>query len=213
MRMAVLGATGAVGSLLVRTALDRGHEVTALARDPERVSDLPGLIRVAAEVNDPASVARAVEDSDVLVSGLGGPPGTLTAGATAAVESGVKRIVWLSAYGTGRSASRAGLLTRTLLSVAMRAELPDKVAADETVVTAGGTVVHVGLMGDGPADHRIVPLTEAPRRLLPPRISRTAVAAAMLDEAERPRFPGQVVLAIYCHPPVRLANLIKRWRS
>lgn len=38
MRLAVLGATGLTGGLLVTQALDDGHDVTVLVRDPSRMS-------------------------------------------------------------------------------------------------------------------------------------------------------------------------------
>ncbi|MFF5078089.1 NAD(P)-dependent oxidoreductase [Actinoplanes sp. NPDC000266] len=209
-RIVVLGATGAVGSLLVEAGLARGAQVTALAREPARVAARPGLSVVAADVYDPASIARAVEGADVLVSGLGRAkgdlPGVLTAGAKAVVGSGVGRVVWLGAYGTGPSAPAAGALTRGLLGLVMRDEIPDKVAADAAVLASGGTVFHVGPMADGPTAHRALlleevphltlPLERVPRRLFPARVSRAAVAAAMTDEAVRPRYAGRVVVAV-----------------
>ncbi|MDR6320414.1 NAD(P)-dependent oxidoreductase [Actinoplanes couchii] len=199
--MAVLGATGATGRLMVSAALDRGLAVTALARDPARVPDRPGLTVVAADVGDPASVARAVDGCDVLVSGLGvpkgSPPGTLTLGAAAVVAAAVPRIVWLGALGTGPSGPAAGAVTRALLKVAMSAELPDKVEADTTILAAGGTVLHVGpLVGGKAAAARTVPLEQAPRRLFPSTVSRSTVAAAMVEEAVRNRYPGQVVTLV-----------------
>ncbi|SNY53129.1 NAD(P)-dependent oxidoreductase [Paractinoplanes atraurantiacus] len=200
MRIAVLGATGAVGSLLVEAGLARGVQVTALARDPARVRARPGLTAVAADVYDPASIVRAVEGADVLVSGLGMTkgdlPGVLTAGAKAVVASAVGRIVWLGAYGTGPSAAAAGALTRGLLGLVMRAEIPDKVAADAAILSAGGTVFHVGPMTGGPPAHRTLPLEDAPRRLFPARVSRAAVVGAMTGEALDPRFAGRLVVAL-----------------
>ncbi len=37
MKMALIGATGFVGSAILREALSRGHDVTAIARDPEKL--------------------------------------------------------------------------------------------------------------------------------------------------------------------------------
>ena len=203
-RIAVLGASGAVGRLLVAQALVRGLDVTALARDPGRIPapDGPRLTKVAADVHDPASVEAALKGVDVLVSGLGvskgGPPGTLAAGARAVVASGVGRIVWLGAFGTGESARAGGAVTRALLKVVMGSELPDKVAADGAVLAAGGTVFHAGPMLGRPArgGHRIVPLDQAPRRVFPAGISRAAVAAAMLDETVAPLHPGRTVVPL-----------------
>ena len=203
MRVAVLGASGAVGRLLVTQALDRGLDVTAVARDPERVPvpARPRLAKVAADVHDPLSVEAALKGVDVLVSGLGvskgGRPGTLAAGARAAVASGVDRIVWLGAYGTGESAQTAGALTRALLRIVMGSELSDKVAADGTVLVGGGTVFHAGPMTGGPARaHRTLPVEQVPRRIFPAGISRATVAAAMLDEVVTARHPAWVVVTL-----------------
>lgn len=38
MRIAVLGATGGVGTHVVRLALEQGHTVVALARDPSKIA-------------------------------------------------------------------------------------------------------------------------------------------------------------------------------
>ncbi|MCA2216568.1 NAD(P)-dependent oxidoreductase [Jidongwangia harbinensis] len=204
MKIAVLGASGATGRLLVAGALARGLTVTALARDPGRIpgTDHAGLFPVAADVYRPRSIADAVVGCDVLLSGLGVPkggrPDTLVAGAAAAIGSGVPRVVWLGAYGTGRSARAAGALTRALLGVVLRSELADKVSADDAVLDAGGTVFHSGPLTNGPAAtaHRTLALDDAPRRLLPAAVSRATVAAAMLDEAVHPRFPGRIAVPV-----------------
>ncbi|MFI5496086.1 NAD(P)-dependent oxidoreductase [Actinoplanes sp. NPDC051859] len=202
MRIAVLGATGATGKLMIAAALDRALPVTALARRPERVPVRPGLTVVAADVRDPGSIAAALTETDVLLSGLGtsnsSGTGTLTAGAQAVVAAGVERIIWLGALGTGPSAAAAGALTRAMLGVLMRHELPDKIAADAAVLAAGGTVFHVGPMTAGPdaPDRQTRSLEQAPRRLFPRGVSRATVAAAMVDEAVHHRFPGQIVTVV-----------------
>ena len=40
MKVAVIGASGRTGHLLVEELLRRGHQVTALARDPANLGDL-----------------------------------------------------------------------------------------------------------------------------------------------------------------------------
>jgi putative NADH-flavin reductase len=203
MHVAVLAASGATGLALTEEALRRGHTVTAIARTPSRIAvpDHPRLIRVAGNVNDPASIATALEESEAVVSGLGiakgDKPGALTAGALALTAAGAERIVWLGAFGTGPSAQAAGLLTRNLLK-AMGAELGDKVSADAEVLRSGGTVFHAGPMSNGPesTERRTVGLDQAPRRLFPARVSRRTVAAAMLDEAEKPQYSGRIAIPL-----------------
>jgi putative NADH-flavin reductase len=100
MRLAILAAAGATGLELTRQALERGHTVTAIARTPDRIAvpDSPLLTRAAADVTEPGSLAAALGDAEVLLSGLGtDTAGVLTTGARAAVAARPGRITWLGA--------------------------------------------------------------------------------------------------------------------
>jgi len=70
MRLAVIGATGRIGGRVVAEAIGRGHEVTAVVRDPSRVDGRPDRV-VTADVFDPLAVAAAVADAAVVVSAAG----------------------------------------------------------------------------------------------------------------------------------------------
>jgi hypothetical protein len=204
MDLTILGATGATGAELTRQALERGHTVTAVARTPDRITAPASdrLVRVAGDVLDPESIARALKGARTVLSGLGSrgkeAPGVLTAGARAAVGAEPGFIVWLAAFGTGDSAPYAGALTRGLLKTFMKNELEDRTTADAIVRGAGGTVFHAGPLSDGPLGpaRRTVPLDSAPRRLFPARVSRATVAAAMLDEAEQRHHGGGIALPL-----------------
>lgn len=206
MELTILGATGATGRELTRQALERGHRVRAVARRLDRIEGPPGdddaLRRVAGDVLDDASIARALAGSEVVLSGLGitkgDPDGTLIAGARAVIAAAPGRILWLGAIGTGASAATAGRLTRTVLRLAMGQEYREKASADGLILAAGGTVFHAGPLSTGPlsATRRTVALADAPARLVPAGISRATVAAAMLDEAEHPRFPASLVVPL-----------------
>jgi uncharacterized protein YbjT (DUF2867 family) len=194
MHLTILAASGRTGLALTRQALERGHVVTAIARDPSRIAlDHPNLSKVAGDVSAPLSI-----DADsVVLSGLGTDrAGVLLDGAKAVVAAGPRRIIWLGAYGTGASADAAGEGAAVLWKV-MGDRIPDKIAADNTVLAAGGTVFHAGVLSDEPGSTgRTVGLDDAPPFDLSAKISRETVAAAMLDEAENPRFPGTVALPL-----------------
>jgi uncharacterized protein YbjT (DUF2867 family) len=200
MNLTVLAASGRTGLAITRQALRRGHTVTAIARNPERIAlpDSPKLRKVAGDVSDPASIAAAVDANSVVLSGLGTEQaGTLLAGAKAVVAAGPQRIIWLGAYGTGTSADAAGA-GAAMLGKLLGDRLADKVEADNTVLAAGGTVFHAGVLDVGPESRtrRTVGLAAAPPFDLSAKVSRETVAAAMLDEAETPRFPGTVALPL-----------------
>ncbi|WP_030245126.1 NAD(P)-dependent oxidoreductase [Streptomyces sp. NRRL S-350] len=192
MRIAVLGATGRVGRLVVEQALDRGHRVVALVRSPQQY-DPPARGRV--EVRR-ADVTRPQEfpelgDVDVLVSALGiskgDGPGTLLAGARLLAALPV-RTLWLGALGSGASTGAGGRIYQSVMRMFVGKELAEKGAADTIVLAGGATVFHAPdlWVGEPRAARRNVPLAQYPKPLLPPHASRATVAALMLDEAELP---------------------------
>ncbi|HUQ55525.1 NAD(P)-dependent oxidoreductase [Lentzea sp.] len=199
MNLIVLAASGRTGLALTRQALERGHAVTAIARDPGRIDlDHENLRKVAGDVSDPASIAAVVGHDSIVLSGLGTEvAGVLFDGAKAVIAAEPERVIWLGAYGTGPSAEAAGE-GAAVLGKFLGDRLPDKVAADNAVLAAGGTVFHAGVLSDEPESptRRTVGLDEAPPFDLTAKVSRETVAAAMLDEAEEPRFVGAVALPL-----------------
>ncbi|MFE1932764.1 NAD(P)-dependent oxidoreductase [Streptomyces sp. NPDC056669] len=190
MRIAVLGASGRTGGTLVDQALERGHEVVALVRTPTKVAvPAPRQVEIRqADVTAPQSFPD-LTDVDVAVSaigiGKGDGPGALVAGARRLAAANL-RTVWLGALGSGVSSRSGGLLYAGVMRVFVGSELAEKAEADEIALKAGATVFHAPDVTDGPLSptRRTVPLAELRRPLLPPRISRTTLAALLLDEAE-----------------------------
>jgi uncharacterized protein len=68
MKIALIGGTGFVGSAVLAELLQRGHAVTALARQPAKYAPRDGLRVVAADALDATQVAHAVEGHDAVVS-------------------------------------------------------------------------------------------------------------------------------------------------
>lgn len=68
MNIALIGATGFVGSAVLDELLQRGHRVTALARQPAKLAARDRLTVQAADAQDAAQVAQAVAGCDAVVS-------------------------------------------------------------------------------------------------------------------------------------------------
>ncbi|MDT0443551.1 NAD(P)-dependent oxidoreductase [Streptomyces johnsoniae] len=75
-RIAIFGANGAIGHRIVSEALDRGHDVAAVVRDPGSITRTHrGLTVLTGDVLDPASVSAVAGGRDVLISAVGGGDG------------------------------------------------------------------------------------------------------------------------------------------
>jgi uncharacterized protein YbjT (DUF2867 family) len=97
----ITGATGHVGGPVARQLHEQGHTVRALVRHPSRAAGLPAGIEVAAsDLDDPASVAKAVAGAEaVFLMQLGTGTGQTKTMIAAAKDAGVPRIVLLSSAG------------------------------------------------------------------------------------------------------------------
>ena len=58
MKIAVAGASGRAGSEITKELSRRGHAVTAIARNPEKIAVLPNVTPTKGDVLDQASLAK-----------------------------------------------------------------------------------------------------------------------------------------------------------
>ncbi len=150
MKIALTGAAGRIGNVLVRKLLDAGHDLRVLVRRQDRsLAGLP-LERVPGDLLDPAAVARLTEDCEVLyhlaavVSIQGGLNGavhrTNVDGTRLVLETarqrGVRRVVYFSTFHvfSGVPADQPLDETRPLDSQTRMAYTCTKAEAQETAL-------------------------------------------------------------------------------
>lgn len=69
MKIALIGATGFVGTAILKEALDRKHQVTAIVRHPEKLKgENDNLAKVKGDVFDTGHFAELLNGHDVVVS-------------------------------------------------------------------------------------------------------------------------------------------------
>ncbi len=197
MKIAIIGATGLVGSKLLSESLDRGHEVTAIVRNPERLPTHPKIRPAKGDVTSPAELASLVAGHDVVVSAFN--PGTDERGAgtqsiiKAVKRSGVKRLLVVGGAGSLEIAPGKRLVDQpdfpaqwkdgALRTAAFLDQLRGETELDWAFVSPAAMLVpgertgryRVGrdqFMTDGDGESRI---------------SLEDYAVAMLDEIERPQ--------------------------
>ncbi|WP_298377133.1 NAD(P)-dependent oxidoreductase [uncultured Bradyrhizobium sp.] len=70
MKIAIVGASGQAGSRLTAELARRGHAVTAIARNPEKIATLPGVTAVRGDVNDQAALTALWAGHDAAISSV-----------------------------------------------------------------------------------------------------------------------------------------------
>ena len=120
MRLAIFGATGGTGLELTRQALEKGHSVRVLLRNPNRMPLSNDNMRIVlGSVLDHESVVKTILGSDAVLSCLGQGTNLLRNTHVVSVgthlimsvmkEQGVRRLVVESASGAGESIAQASL--------------------------------------------------------------------------------------------------------
>lgn len=114
MKLAIFGATGRVGSELVKRALNDGHEVRALVRraDLDRHSNLQVIV---GEARDERDIKRTIEGTDAVFSALGTDQSTtLSEAMPLLVDSmkgnGIRRLITIGTAGILNSRQTPGVL-------------------------------------------------------------------------------------------------------
>ncbi len=108
MKLAVFGASGKTGILIVYQALNQGHTVTAFAREPSKVTIQHKNLRIVqGDIQEMDKIKLAVAGQDAILCALGvdkNRPNTILSDGTKnileAMEStGVKRFICMSSAG------------------------------------------------------------------------------------------------------------------
>ncbi|MFD4356204.1 NAD(P)-dependent oxidoreductase [Nocardia sp. NPDC058518] len=112
MKLVVFGSTGTGGSAVVTKVLERGHDVTVLARSQASADKAPHGVRVVrGDAVDPAAIERTLDGADAVIQYLGvgglgdGKPNTLVPDATRVIieemrAQGIERLVCASNMGS-----------------------------------------------------------------------------------------------------------------
>jgi putative NADH-flavin reductase len=113
MHITIFAATGGIGRLAMEQAIDAGHQVTAVVRNPKALTRPVPAVTADLSDPDPEALRRAVAGADAVLSGLGPrsarDAGIAAPGTRAIVDAmqatGVRRIVVVSAAPVGTVAT------------------------------------------------------------------------------------------------------------
>jgi len=193
-KLLVLGATGATGRLVLARALEIGHAVTVLVRDPRRLGGESAPVRVfAGSVEDADLLAAAVRGQDAVISTLGvgnalRSNGLITRAVPAIVQAmqagGGRRLVFMSSCGVGSTMAQVPCVQRAFMTLFLREIFADKAAGEELLRAAAldWTLVYPVALTRGARSGRIRAGEQLALRGFP-TISRADVADFLLAQA------------------------------
>jgi putative NADH-flavin reductase len=206
MKVAVFGASGKVGRVVVRQALTRGYEVVAFVHSRNPFDDAPGLNVVQGDIYRGEDVRKAIAGCGAVVSCLGSwgrktPEGNRNVLCSAMEqiipamrEQKISRIITL----TGAGAPPPDKDTSAFSKVIMKLLAPfpaGKVFADgdrhmRLLMESGldWTTIRSPVMSDRPGTDYTLKLESGSTF---PRIGREAVAISMLDQLETDEWIGK----------------------
>jgi uncharacterized protein len=213
MKIALFGASGTIGRRILAEALSRGHEVTAIVRDPSRLAEqAPRLRKQAGDILDPAGVATAVAGHDAVVSAFGPGGGgsddlvveaarSLIAGLTSA---GVRRLVFVGGAGSLEVAPGVQLVDTPQFPEAWKGIALAHREAKHALVEGGGDLDWTYFSppaliepGERTGTFRLGETALLADSQGQSRISAEDYAIALLDELERPQHIRRQFTAAY----------------
>lgn len=214
MRILILGATGRTGRLILEEALDRGHEVTVLARDAGKIKSASPLLNVLEGTPaDPTSLSQAMNNCEAILSALNisrvndfpwsrlrTPKDFLSTVMSNIIEISprhrIRRVIFTSAWGAAETRKDIPGWFRWFIEHsnirypyddhARQEELVSKSSLDWTAVRPAG------LINSKKKKEIIVSINNHPRPHI--IISRYNVARFMLDVLEQGLYVGEKVV-------------------
>jgi putative NADH-flavin reductase len=99
-KIALLGATGNIGSRILDEALSRGHAVTALTRDPRKLTARDGMTIQAGSTTNAPALAAILRGHDIVVASLKWNENDVRRVIDTIRQAGVKRALFVIGAGS-----------------------------------------------------------------------------------------------------------------
>jgi len=196
MKLAIFGGTGRTGLQLVSQALEQGHQVTVLARNPEKLTiKNVGLSVIQGNVKDQAAVEKTIAGADAVLSVMGPtsnkPLMEVSQGITNIIatmkKQGCKRLIVTSGAGVSDPKDEPKLINH-VISMALKLTAKNVLLDMQKVVdivrdsNLEWTVVRLPMLTDDPKPAKI--LVGYVGKGMGSRIARRDVAEFILKQVE-----------------------------
>jgi uncharacterized protein YbjT (DUF2867 family) len=211
MKILVLGATGRTGKCIIEAALAKGHHISAIARNPEKLKDYDIEITQGTPYNY-NMVEKAIRDCDAVINTLNvsrksdnpwaplsAPKDMISRSAenalTAMKKSGITRFIALSTIGAGRSWKQTPLILKMVVSLSnLRFAFRDHGRQEKMLETSSMdyTICRAPMLNSDNIEKEVVPTPEGTKPAST-KLSRSSAAAFFIRIIEQDEYIRQVI--------------------
>ena len=209
MKLLIIGTTRGIGLQLLEQALQVGHAVTALVRDPQKIpKQHDGLRVIQGDILDPESVQSAMAEQEAVCVTIGigitwKPVTVFSQGTRNVLEAmrrqGVRRLICITGIGAGDSKGHGGFLYDRLFNPLLLKTIYADKDRQEALIRASETewtIVRPGFLTNGPLTKEFQVINDV-TGVTSGKISRADVVHFILDELAANRYVGQTPLLTY----------------
>jgi putative NADH-flavin reductase len=209
MKILIIGATRGIGKALLETALEKQHDVTVLARTPEKITiEDPRLRVLQGDVLDQAAVEAAAKEQDVICSCIGVPitfkPVDMFSKAAHNILSVVKKnpgqkFIAVTGIGAGDSKGHGGFLYDSIFKpLFLKSIYADKDREEELIKASGldWMIVRPAGLTNGKRTGKYHIYNDL-KGVVAKRISRLDVAHFIVEQLDNPTQFGKTPLLTY----------------
>lgn len=209
MKILIIGASRGIGKVLLEEALGDGHDVSVMARHPEKIKVSHAKLHVhQGDVRDRDSVAERAKGCDVVCSCIGGPitfkPVDLFSMAATNIVSAVtanpgQKFIAVTGIGAGDSKGHGGFLYDRIFNPLLLKTIYADKDREEAIIKASAIdwlIVRPAGLTNGPrtGSYRVVDNLQG---VTSKRISRRDVADFILAQTANPTHFGKTPLITY----------------
>ena len=209
MRIAIIGASRGIGAELLKAAVEKGHEVTALVRNSAKLNaSVPGLKIITGDILDPSSVTAAIAGQEAICVCIGIPPtrkpvDVFSRGIQNIIDAigkeSTQKLILITGIGAGDSKGHGGFFyDRILNPLLLATSYADKDRA-ESIVKASNVdwlIVRPGFLTNGSRTGKYRSI-ENLSGVMAGKISRADVADFILKQLASPTCFGKTPLVTY----------------
>jgi putative NADH-flavin reductase len=204
MNIAIIGAGAGIGLQAVMQALKKGHIVTALSTNTDKIPNHPNLIKINGSATSSVDLKNAIKDPDAVLITVGTKNKKATtlfsdiANTLLEVTNDLNfssPVLVITGFGAGESKNYLSFFMKTVISLFLKEQYINKTIMEELITksTLKWEIIRPGMLTNGDQTSSYKVLSALVKGMKVGKISRADVGSFLVDEAENKRFIHQYV--------------------